>query len=49
MNEEQDICAGQLELYNVYDDDEYGTITKVSEGYSKVYKSQKSDNYSAAW
>ena len=37
MNEEQDICAGQLELYNVYDDDEYGTITKVSEGYSKVY------------
>ena len=36
-NEEQDINAGQLELYNVYDDDEYGTITKVSEGYSKVY------------
>ncbi len=36
-NEEQDINAGQLELYNVYDDDEYGTITKVSEGDSKVY------------
>ena len=37
MNEEQDICAGQLELYNVYDDGEYKKVTKVSEGYSKVY------------
>ena len=36
-NEEQDICAGQLELYNVYDDGEYKKVTKVSEGYSKVY------------
>ena len=37
MNEEQDINAGQLELYNVYDDGEYKKVTKVSEGYSKVY------------
>ena len=37
MNEEQDICAGQLELYNVYDDGEYKKVTKESEGYSKVY------------
>ena len=37
MNEEQDICVGQLELYNVYDDGEYKKVTKVSEGYSKVY------------
>ena len=37
MNEEQDICAGQLELYNVYDAGEYKKVTKVSEGYSKVY------------
>ena len=36
-NEEQDINAGQLELYNVYDDGEYKKVTKVSEGYSKVY------------
>ena len=37
MNEEQDICAGQLELYNVYDDGEYKKVTKVSEGASEVY------------
>ena len=37
MNEEQDICAGQLELYNVYDDGEYKKVTKVSEGSSEVY------------
>ena len=36
-NEEQDICAGQLELYNVYDDGEYKKVTKVSEGASEVY------------
>ena len=36
-NEEQDICAGQLELYNVYDEGEYKTVQKVSGGYSKVY------------
>ena len=36
-NEEQDICAGQLELYNVYDEGEYKTAQKVSGGYSKVY------------
>ena len=35
MNEEQDICAGQLELYNVYDDGEYKKVTKESDGYSK--------------
>ena len=36
-NEEQDINAGQLELYNVYDEGEYKTVQKVSGGYSKVY------------
>ena len=36
-NEEQDINAGQLELYNVYDDGEYKKVTKVSEGASEVY------------
>ena len=36
-NEKQDINAGQLELYNVYDDGEYKKVTKVSEGASEVY------------
>ena len=36
-NEKQDINAGQLELYNVYDEGEYKTAQKVSEGASEVY------------